>query len=221
MTTQLNFPERLTGSLALAMWRLGIMEYAEQIVMYSQILSSGRLDAIISTLQNSSFKGCATAEIGCAAGGTSMLISLLNGGVTHWACDTFEGLLDVGEHDDLENGDFGSPLCTQEIVRNRLAWRKNIKIVPGYFPESAPQEMKDATYAFVHLDTDTYRSMLDGFAFFITRMKHGGYIAMDDVVGTIRGTRGAKVAWQEIQETYRKRIRVLSTSEPQVIVQIV
>lgn len=146
-----------------------------------------------------------TAEIGVAAGGTSRLIALASRGRRHWACDTFEGLVDVGPHDGpLTNGMFarrkdgvGMGLAR---VRERLAGL-NAQVVEGKFPESAPEEMRAARFSFVHLDVDTYQSMKDSFAFFEPRMCSGGLVALDDAVRG--GAPGAQKFWRELVEGRR------------------
>lgn len=196
----------LAGRLA----RLGIAEHGEKIITRS-MLSDGRLSAIIDALKRAP-KG-PTAEIGCSAGGASILIALLMG-EEHWACDTFAGLADCDHRDDVRNGAFRSK-SVSEVVAG-FAPFKNIRVAKGYFPESAPQEMRDARYSFVHIDVDTYRSIHQCFEFFGERMLPGGIIALDDVIG--RGLRGAKTAWKEILKAGGPW-KVVSQHDPQVIVE--
>lgn len=210
-----TFEQRMDGAgLQGAMeWR-GLLTCAEKIVMHS-LLDPRRLVAMMNALDGVSGE---TAEIGCAGGGTSILIARLNGGHRHWACDTFDGLLDCGEHDDLKNHDFRSGRrCTEKIVRDRLTDHENIALVHGFFPSCAPAEMCAARFAFAHIDVDTYASTHSVFAFFAGRMVSGGIIALDDVIG--RGTRGGIKAWEEINASAGERWKVISETDPQVIVQ--
>jgi len=196
----------------------GIDRHAESIIMYSLICSSHRLESLTAALDLINDVEGDTAEIGCAGGGTSKLIALLNGGRRHWACDTFDGLKDTGEYDDLKDGEFSSKRCTAPIVSDRLAEQSNAVVVAGYFPDSAPEKMKSATYAFAHLDVDTYKSMHAAFSFFDKRMSSGAVLALDDVLGS--GTRGAKRAWQEISAG-TNRWRLVSENDPQIVIQCI
>lgn len=210
--SKIRYQERIANNPALVetMDRLGISEHSELIVSQS-MLNDPRLFSIIHAVMRS--PNGPTAEIGCNAGGTSILIATLKG-ERHWACDTFSGLVDCDHRDDVMNGNF--PTRGIEKVVARLAPFKNISVVHGYFPESAPEEMRSARYAFAHLDVDTYRSMHQCFEFFSERMLPGGIIALDDVIG--RGTRGAKMAWEEIQRL-KGRWKVVAEHNPQVVVE--
>lgn len=205
-----TYEERMDG-LHSAMRERGIEQHSRAIVMHS-LLRGPRLLSIMDAMDRvRGLAGGDTAEIGCSGGGTSILISKLNAGRRHWACDTFTGLVDVGANDDFVNGRFSGDGIVK--VRARLT---DMQIVQGYFPESAPQEMRDARYVFVHIDVDTYESIRQGFAFFEIRMVPGGIIALDDVIG--RGTRGAKKAWMEINSRKEKPWRVVSEVDRQVMV---
>lgn len=155
-----------------------------------------------------------TAEVGIASGGTSKLIALANGGRTHWACDTFDGLADVCDLDvGLTNKMFQNVLPP---VREELAGSPNVRIVPGYFPESAPLAMAASRFAFVHIDVDTYQSITNCFDFFAERMAPGGVIALDDVLEE-SGCPGAQKAWCEILER-RAGWKVVAEAPPQAVV---
>jgi hypothetical protein len=207
---RMEYPGILDG-----MERRGLASHGEQIVMHS-LLDARRLMAVMDALDAIPNVLGDTAEIGCAGGGTSLLIAKLNGGRSHWACDTFDGLADCGEEDDLQNRDFRSRRCTDAIVRARLSPQENIALLHGYFPDCAPPRMRESRFAFAHIDVDTYRSIHSAFAFFAARMSSGGFIALDDVIG--RGTRGGIQAWREINADARGRWEVVSETDPQVIV---
>jgi O-methyltransferase len=178
------------------------------------LLSSSRLAAIKKAIEATSCLSGDTAEIGIASGGTSKFIALLNGGRCHWACDTFEGLVDCGKEDNgLTNHMFRNE--AKETAR-AFVGLLNVRMVRGYFPESAPPAMKNARYSFVHIDVDTYVSTHAAFAFFAMRMQQGGLIALDDVIE--RGTPGARSAWSEIAAQYR--VSIYSRAAPQLIVHV-
>lgn len=163
-------------------------------VVWSSMLGSGRLRGMFAASDMARGIDGDQAEVGAGGGGTSRLMALLNPGRTHWLCDTFVGLVDAGAKDEhLKNGDFAGTSLDQ--MRERVGDLANIRFVEGHFPYSAPDEMREARFAFVHLDVDTYTSMLAGFLFFAERMSPGGIMVLDDVIG--KGTPGAKLFWQE------------------------
>ena len=183
----------------------------ERIVQYS-LLSPNRLAGVIRACDAVKDIPGATAEIGCASGGTTRLIALLCKR-PHWACDTFEGLVDAGEiDDDLSNGDFRNDESTFEGVSSRAADLPNVTVLQGRFPDCAPVEMADAFYALVHIDTDTYQSMKDCFEWFAGRIVPGGMLILDDVIG--RGTTGGKAFWAEAN---REGWELVEKNDPHVI----
>lgn len=156
-----------------------------------------------------------TAEVGILGGGTSVLIHAASGRKTHWACDTFEGLVDAGPEDgELVNGDFFSERVSVEPF---LKQYEGIRLVVGYFPQSAPSEMSEARFAFVHIDVDTYRSVLNCFEWFSSRMAKGGIIALDDVLPERSGCPGAQQAWREVLKK-RAGWHVIDEVPPQAVV---
>jgi O-methyltransferase len=54
------------------------------------------------------------------------------------------------------------------------------QIVKGHFPESIPGDIRNLVFAFVHIDSDLYQSVLDGLEFFHPRMSAGGIILIHD-----------------------------------------
>lgn len=195
----------------------GAIDDAAHILPFT-ILSVSRLKGIARAVAGLGKIEGETAEIGCNAGGTTRLIARANGGRRHWACDTFTGIADAGEEDagSVVNGSFSNRLAKEADVARRMA-DLNVIVVGGYFPDCAPVEMAAARFAFVHIDVDSYRSVLSCFAFFSGRMAPGGLMALDDVIG--RGTRGAKRAWSEILSSPAARhFDIIERNDPQVIV---
>jgi O-methyltransferase len=197
----------------------GLMSEAARILPFS-LLSVPRLRGIVRAVRMLGDLAGDTAEIGCNAGGTSRLIALLNGKRRHWACDTFEGLVDVGDQDGegrIVNGAFSNRLSKFDDVSERMSDLPHVRVVKGYLPGDAPSEMSSARFALVHIDVDTYRSIHSCFAFFAERMVAGGIIILDDVIG--KGTEGGKLAWSEIKGC--AGFRIVEENDPQVIVQFV
>lgn len=198
-------------NLRLLIEECGLTESVGQAIDHS-LLSTHRIEGILRAAREIENLDGDTAEIGCAAGGTSRLIAL-RCRRRHWACDTFVGLVDVCEHDDLKNGKFRSEHST---TKRRLADLRNVEMVRGRFPDSAPEKMRSARFALVHIDVDTYRSIKDAFGFFAGRMTNGGVVVLDDVIG--RGTAGGKRAWGEISAGDHSAWAVIEENDPQIVV---
>lgn len=203
-------PDDIPQELAVPLRRLGLPEHEQRAVLATSLLSISRLMGLAEALELTAHVPGDTAEVGVAHGGTSRLIAKANGRRVHWACDTFQGLVDAGEHDTLTNGEFRNP---REKVEAALAGCHKVRFVPGYFPESAPTEMRTARFRLVHIDVDTYRSIHNCFAFFAKRMSHGGLVVLDDVIGT-RGCVGAVKAFAEIRKASHGGWSVINTANP-------
>jgi len=68
----------------------------------------------------------------------------------------------------------------ERALRNIAPQNANVKVFPGYFPESAPPRLREQRFAFVHLDADLYEPMLAGLTFFYERVAPGGFILAHD-----------------------------------------
>lgn len=208
--------QKLTPELKNMLKERDVLDHAEGILTYS-LLGSPRLTAVIRASDMAQGLEGESAEIGCASGGTTRLIAALNPDRRHWACDTFEGLLDADENDrGLKNGDFNNLDSKADGVRERCSDLPNVQVMQGYFPQCAPVEMCGAQYALVHLDTDTYKSMCDGFEFFRVRMVSGGVMILDDVIG--KGTAGGKKFWTEVQALPDRHWQVVEENNPHVVI---
>lgn len=183
-------------------------------VLRTSLLSVGRLKGLIEAVGMAPGTGD-TAEIGTAHGGTSYLMAKLNGGRTHWACDTFAGLVDVCEHDTLSNGQFHN---TAEKVKDVIGALPNVRMVKGYFPKSASVAMKRAKFSVVHIDVDTYTSIKACFEFFVQRMTPGGIIVLDDVLE--RGCVGAIKAFEELKQQGGNWSVIRTDAPPQAVVRV-
>jgi hypothetical protein len=121
-------------------------------------------------------------EVGIGDGTTSQLIlNLKNKDKTLFMCDTFEGLVDVGQFDSLPNG-FACYSYEWFTKANQYVNDPDVTLVNGYFPDSATEEMNNSKYSFVHIDVDTYESTLKSLEYFSTRMTVGGVIVSHDYI---------------------------------------
>lgn len=195
------------------------LEHEIKTILASSLLGADRIKSIARFAQSTKEVPGVTAEIGCAAGGTSRLIALLNGGKTHWACDTFTGLVDVSAMEtDLHNGAFfSSGHTTVRAVSRLLEDLPNARVVKGVFPHEAPAEMLNSRYAMLHLDVDTYKSMRDCFDVFSKLMSPGGIMVLDDVVSR-KGTIGGRLAWRQILAEPHHGWEVIEENSPQAVV---
>ena len=193
-------------------WSLGVEREVIDGFLARSKLGYYRLKAIVECLIESAELKADTAEIGVASGLTSRIISTLNAGSTHWACDTFQGLADVSEIDGphLRNGMLKWRLDETMIELNGI---ENIHVIKGYFPDSATDKMKDSLYKLVHIDVDTYKSTLAAWEFFKDRMVTGGAIVFDDVLSP--RCLGAMKAWAEIGAWSKHKV---TTYPPQAVV---
>jgi len=115
------------------------------------------------------------AEVGVYYGGTAKIMAERYPDRDIYIFDTFEGLPDwvdneVGDSDveKFKTGDMKE--ATLKIVKENLKEYKNIHIYKGVFPETS-EPIKDKKFAFVHIDTDIYKSTKLALDFFIPRAK--------------------------------------------------
>lgn len=128
------------------------------------------------------------AEVGTYMGSSAKLICEAKGMRNLYAFDTFEGLPDLQNVDDvhLKKGDFKS---SYDLVKSYLSSYQNVFIIKGIFPESA-DPIKDKNFSFVNLDVDIFQSTKDCLEFFYSRMNKGGIILSHDYI-TLAGVRKA------------------------------
>lgn len=117
------------------------------------------------------------AEVGVWKGGTAKIMRE-NSDKPMYLFDTFEGLPDCMIEEDLNHKQFPG-ICKAEESFVKELNLPNTTIVKGIFPETS-SIIKDKHFSFVHLDTDIYKSTLDGLEFFFPRMTKGGKIIIHD-----------------------------------------
>ena len=122
------------------------------------------------------------AEVGMFQGGSAKLICTAKGSARFWGFDTFEGLVDVGDHDTHWGTKFfrnGTYRAAYDDVSRYLSDQSGVTLVKGYFPSSAGAAT-DCHFSFVHLDVDTYASTLESLRFFWPRLSDRGIIVTHD-----------------------------------------
>ena len=97
--------------------------------------------------------------------------------------DTFDGfdVKDVTEEQakNYSSGEQDFSDTSTELVLAKMPHRDKCVVRKGYFPDTA-QDLLDAKYAFVSIDTDLYSPILSGLQFFYPRLNPGGYIFVHD-----------------------------------------
>ena len=127
----------------------------------------------------------AIAEFGVYRGEFANYISQCMPDRKLYLFDTFSGF-DNRDIDEKENDFSGQARkysdlsdTSVEIAVNNIAWRENVVVKQGFFPDTAVG-LENVRFAFVSLDVDLYKPTLAGLEFFYPRMSGGGYIFVHD-----------------------------------------
>ncbi len=124
------------------------------------------------------------AEVGVYKGVTAKLIHYYMPDRILHLFDTFSGFDErdiIKEKMDstLLRGQF-SETNVEMVLKYINPVNRNIRIYPGYFPDSACKENNHKHYAFVHLDVDMYQPTMEGLKYFYERVSKGGFILIHD-----------------------------------------
>ena len=160
--------------------------------MNKTLLCKDKIDNILEYLELAVSLPGATAEMGVYKGGISKLIADNSNGKRHYAFDTFEGIINVGDNDNDILDRFNK--VNYKAVCELLS-ADNIRIIKGYFPDTITGTLKVVQYCFVHFDGDTYQSMIDSIDYFIPRLVPGGVMIIDDYNRNC--CKGVKIALDE------------------------
>jgi len=126
------------------------------------------------------------AELGVYKGITARLIHHFVPDRDLFLFDTFEGFTDRGIKEEMSatghiiEGARFSDTSLHHVKTVVAASNGRVHFIEGYFPDSLPEEVKERTFAFVHLDADLYEPILAGLRFFYPRMAHHGIIVVHD-----------------------------------------
>ena len=118
-------------------------------------------------------EGC-FVEIGVYKGGTGYQLANLAEEQNRkiFLYDTFEGIPYTSDMDYHQVGDFND--TDYETVKNAIPYAT---VVKGLFPESA---IEMPPIAFLHLDCDQYKSVIDSVNYLLPKMVKNGIIWFDD-----------------------------------------
>ena len=148
----------------------------------------------------------AFAEVGVYKGETAKMIHLMDPTRKFYLFDTFDGFakkdlaLENQEDENLKTIDFSD--TTEAAVTGFIGGNENIKVIPGYFPETTAK-IPEESFAFVHLDADLYQPTLTGLRYFYPKLAKGGVIIVHDYNHNWEGVRKAV---DEFRETIPERI---------------
>jgi O-methyltransferase len=96
-------------------------------------------------------------------------------------CDTFAGVVGVTDKDpsyiDGEHADTSQQIITALAAQLDL---KNVRILPGIFPQETGGIISERQFCLVHIDVDVYQSAKDCFEWALPRLSVGGAIVFDD-----------------------------------------
>ncbi|MCM1231458.1 MAG: TylF/MycF family methyltransferase [Ruminococcus flavefaciens] len=121
----------------------------------------------------------AVAECGVWRGDFAKRMSRLFPDRKLYLFDTFNGFdsRDIDEMEEEMSKDFRKKVklddTSVELVLSNMAYRNNVVIRKGYFPETAIG-LEEEKFAFVSLDTDLYKPIMAGLDFFYPRLAGGG-----------------------------------------------
>ncbi|MBR5336536.1 MAG: class I SAM-dependent methyltransferase [Lachnospiraceae bacterium] len=166
----------------------------EKIVIWDEIHKVKKLDYRIAQLRvcsdvirDNRVDGCC-AEVGVYKGEFARYINEYLSDRKLYLFDTFEGFGDQK----LERGELRSLSERQKMefqdtsvaeVLEKMPHQENIEVRKGFFPGTAADISEDTRFAFVSLDCDLYKPIMEGLLFFWPRLSHGGYIFVHDAAG--------------------------------------
>jgi hypothetical protein len=145
-------------------------------------MNSGRRWMVYQLLRMTESVRGDTAECGVFQGATSYIICAFTEAAglarTHHVFDSFEGLSEPTAIDGWHwrKHDLA---CDLASVERRLARFSHVRYYQGWIPQRFP-EVKDQTFAFVHIDVDIYEPTRDSLAFFYPRLSPGAILLCDD-----------------------------------------
>jgi len=122
----------------------------------------------------------AILEVGVWRGGTGCLMAQASPNKIVYLADTFEGVVNAGEHDTRyvggEHADTSAELVTKLLAGAGVS---NTRLLLGMFPAQTAHTVKEPI-ALLHVDVDVYQSAKDTVEWALPRMPLGARIVFDD-----------------------------------------
>lgn len=125
-------------------------------------------------------------EVGVWKGGTGGLIArqlaTLSTPRRLYLCDTFAGVVKAGEKDTLYQGGEHADTSLEAVngLMQTLGVTGQVQVLQGIFPEESCAPVENGTFAFCHIDVDTYLSAKDVFEWVSPRLSVHGIVVFDD-----------------------------------------
>ena len=143
------------------------------------LITGDRLQAIVSFLEDDIPQGY-VIEAGVYKGGSLKIIADTVPHRLVIGFDTFKGMPKEmwTEREPHQPGDFKDN--SLEAVSEFLKDCKNVRLIPGLFPQSAKFLQEPPIIAFAHLDLDFYESTRQALEWVWPRLAEGGVIVFDD-----------------------------------------
>jgi O-methyltransferase len=124
-------------------------------------------------------------EVGVWRGGSGCLIARRAQQhcptATVYLCDTFEGVVKAGRHDnEYVGGEHNDTSSTNVRDLARRFSLDNVTVVEGVFPDEVDNQFGASRFRFAHIDVDVYDSARDSFLWIWDRLVPGGVVVFDD-----------------------------------------
>ncbi len=140
---------------------------------------------LLKNIEDNNIPGC-FAELGVYQGSTAKLIHHYSPYRELYLFDTFDGFTEKGIK--FENEKTGNIYLSKQfsdtsqaaVINYLKPQNNNIRICPGFFPESLEEDHFSLSFAFVHIDADLYQPIYDGLEFFYPLLNNGGIILVHD-----------------------------------------
>ncbi len=125
----------------------------------------------------------AFAEVGVYKGETALIIHEMDTTRNLHLFDTFEGFVqtdldkETSKEEKYKTSNFAD--TNLQTVKSLFTNTDTVYFYKGYFPETT-KEMKEETFALVHLDADLYQPTIAALHYFYPRLSAGGVIIVHD-----------------------------------------
>jgi len=144
------------------------------------LLTRQKVQKLIELLDKTKHLKGSIVEVGVYKGGTAKMISDRAGESKVYLFDTFEGMPNFTENVDDHWGLGSFNNTSYESIKEIFKGYKNVSIYKGIFPDDTAHYIENASFRFVHLDVDNYKSYKDSLSAIYDKMVKGGIIVFDD-----------------------------------------
>ena len=146
------------------------------------------------------------AEVGCFEGGNMLLAlksSLIPEDKTVYLFDSFDGFPELTEFDpeSFSKGDY-KPTKDLQTINAKFEKYKNVKIIPGFVPETFSELDDSEKYSLIFFDCDLYQPCLDTLNYFWSKLTKGGIILLHDYFYEPGGFSGVEKATHEFCQAH-------------------